>query len=460
MLKKLVIKAKQYWLITIIVAIACLGAIYFFGFRGNNYQPEILTVQPADFTQTVSVSGKVVPAESAELGFNQSGKVTAINATVGQKVGAGQIIAQIDSRSAVLDLQNAEVALAKLIKPADKLEVVQAENALALALDTKNKAYSDSFNALDATFLDLPVVMTGLDTLFNNYNVSTYFSNESSLSNTARGYRQTASTAYYRALTAYEKNRADYRGLGLASASSTVQALVSETYQTTKLIAQALKETNTALSFIIDQIDIQNRTAIMTTDIANIDTWSNSVNSQVESLNLIADTINNADREIADKQEALTKLRDGADALDIKTQELVVEQKQTALNDYYVRAPFAGLVTRLDIKVGEQVTAGQAEISMINSGLFQIESFVPEINIAGLAVGNPAEVTLDAYGADTPFLAKIISIDPAETIHDGVSTYKVKLQFSAIDSRIKSGMTANLLITSFEKPNVLAVPAG
>ena len=36
----------------------------------------------------------------------------------------------------------------------------------------------------------------------------------------------------------------------------------------------------------------------------------------------------------------------------------------------------------------------------------------------------------------------------------------MKLQFPEKDSRIKSGMTANVLITVFRKPNALVVPAG
>ena len=49
-------------------------------------------------------------------------------------------------------------------------------------------------------------------------------------------------------------------------------------------------------------------------------------------------------------------------------------------------------------------------------------------------------------------------VDPAETIIDGVATYKTTLQFTDEDVRIKSGMTANVDITGLEKKDVLAVP--
>ena len=451
---------KKHWLIVTVVIIVVLVGVYFFWFNGNKQTNGILVVKPADFAQTVSVSGKVTSAEGVDLGFNRSGKITAVNAVVGQKVGAGDIIAQLDARGAALDLENARVALAKLVKPAEKVDVIQAQNALQTAKEAKAKAYVDGFNYIDSAFLDLPRIMSGLDSLFNNSLTSPYFSDINLISNqTARNYRQTALNDYYRALDAYNKNLVDQRAISRNSASSLIESLIEETYQTSKLTAEALKNANTAVAFVVNQTDNRDRTTAMITDIANLSSWTNQITVDASNLNLVNDNLSEANRTIANKSEALTKLLTGAEALDIEAEQLAVAQKEHDYQDYFLRAPLAGIVTKLDPKVGEFVTAGTPVVSMINSGLFEIESFVPEINIANLAVGNPAEVTLDAYGAGTVFSAKIISIDPAETIHDGVSTYKVKLQFSAEDSRLKSGMTANLFITSLKKSNVLAIPA-
>ena len=96
---------------------------------------------------------------------------------------------------------------------------------------------------------------------------------------------------------------------------------------------------------------------------------------------------------------------------------------------------------------------------MISTGAFQIESYVPEINIALIAVRDKASVTLDAYG-EKIFPASVVSIDPAETVRDGVSTYRAMLQFDAQNPLIKSGMTANVSITTDTKESALAVPQG
>ncbi|MCX6712100.1 MAG: biotin/lipoyl-binding protein, partial [Candidatus Vogelbacteria bacterium] len=343
-------KIKNYALGHKIISVIIIVVVIFAGYKVYSYFTNtsgqtryvVAVVEKGTVIATVSGSGQVSASSQVELKPKASGDIVYIGTKSGQTVGQGQLLLQLDARDALLNLENAKLALAKLTKPADKLSIIQAENALASAIDTGNQAYSSGFNSMDAAFLDLPTVMTGLETLFTNYNASTYFTNEASLSDTAKIYRQTASASYYRAKTAYDKNVTDYRGVGRTAASSTMQVLVVETAQTAKLVAQALKETNTAISFIINQTDSRNKTTAMTTDTANINTWTTEMNSHVTSLNSIADTLSSSARTIADKQESLVKLQEGADKLDIRSQELAVEQKQNTYNDYFIRAPFAG----------------------------------------------------------------------------------------------------------------------
>jgi multidrug efflux pump subunit AcrA (membrane-fusion protein) len=83
---------------------------------------------------------------------------------------------------------------------------------------------------------------------------------------------------------------------------------------------------------------------------------------------------------------------------------------------------------------------------------------VPEADIAKIKIGDSAKVTLDAYGSDTYFPARVTKIDPAETMVEGVATYKAILQFAENDQRIRSGMTANMDIETAKKEGVLVVP--
>ena len=91
------------------------------------------------------------------------------------------------------------------------------------------------------------------------------------------------------------------------------------------------------------------------------------------------------------------------------------------------------------------------------SSKYKVEVYIPEINIPGVALGNNATVKFDAYGEEI-FKAIVSSIDPAETIKDGVSTYKVTLSFVADDPKIKSGLTSNVFIDTLKKADVTSIP--
>ncbi len=137
-----------------------------------------------------------------------------------------------------------------------------------------------------------------------------------------------------------------------------------------------------------------------------------------------------------------------------------VARNKTEIGERILRAPFTGIVTAVDIEIGGLASANEAAISLISADTLQIESFVPEINVSLLKVGEEAEVTLDAYGTEQIFNAIVVAVDPAETVRDGVSTYRTILEFKNKDSRIKSGMTANVVITAERRDNVISIPQG
>ena len=131
---------------------------------------------------------------------------------------------------------------------------------------------------------------------------------------------------------------------------------------------------------------------------------------------------------------------------------------QAQLDKLTLRSPLDGVVTRQDAKVGEIVAPNVTVASVISVSTFQVESDVPEADIAKVHVSDAARITLDAYGDDVTFEATVVKIDPAERILDGVATYKVTLQFTKADDRIKSGMTANITTRGAKKENVLSIP--
>lgn len=128
------------------------------------------------------------------------------------------------------------------------------------------------------------------------------------------------------------------------------------------------------------------------------------------------------------------------------------------MNKRRIYAPFSGTVASVGIKKGAS-TDGKETIKLISEKDYQITLKAPEVSVAKLQLGQTVSVGLDAYGKDVSFPAKIVSINPAETIIDGVPVYETKVMFDSADSRIRSGMTAIATITIQEQKGVLAIPA-
>ncbi len=124
-----------------------------------------------------------------------------------------------------------------------------------------------------------------------------------------------------------------------------------------------------------------------------------------------------------------------------------------------LRAPFDGVVSKVDARKGEIASAGEIVATIISKDKFRVKVQVPEVDIVNLLPGLVAEITLDAYGKDVVFPAKVIAVDQSETRVDGVSVYEAEVLFDNVDPRILSGLSANVSILKSKKEAVLCVPA-
>ncbi len=161
----------------------------------------------------------------------------------------------------------------------------------------------------------------------------------------------------------------------------------------------------------------------------------------------------------------LKKVKAPANAYDVSLAEAQVRQAEASLNtilkqieDCELRSPVAGVVTKSNYEQGEQVAAGSPVISVLSGGMFGIEVLVSEADIAKVKIGDAVMITLDAYGEDVKFPGQTIFIEPAETNVQDVIYYKIDISFDPDGKEIKSGMTANVTITTAEKKNVLNIP--
>lgn len=491
-------KPRSIIIIAIIICIAIIGYATFRITVKKAVPTGSISVQLTTLTEESKTSGKVKPSQDITLAFESGGKVTSINAKNGEKVAAGQVIATIENdelgarlKQAQTSLESEKINLEKLKKPADDLANLQANDALSQAQDAKKKAeddikkaYDDGFSNISNTFLDLPAVMDNLyHVSFDNligagqWNID-YFpyvisADDNPSTDRAKQYRDDAYNAYQKAKAAYDKTFDDFKATTRYADNSLLENLINETYDTTKLIAEAVKNLTNLIQFYQDKLNDKDIVpeAISSTYLSHLGSSIGTVNKDISTLLLIKNTIENdqqivtnSDRVIAEKQEAIAKLKEGADDLDIKLQENRIQQAEAALaivqsgiNKTILTAPFAGVIATEDLNLGQLITPNQPVATLISKSKFEIEANISESDIAKVKIGNPAVVTLDSYGNET-FDAIVTAIDQSETVVGGIQSYKITLQFTKEDDRIKSGMTANMRIETAKKEHVLVVP--
>jgi RND family efflux transporter MFP subunit len=171
---------------------------------------------------------------------------------------------------------------------------------------------------------------------------------------------------------------------------------------------------------------------------------ANAVSRAERDLNLVnASTDNN---KVKSAQSAVTQAK----------ARLSSAQAQASKNSLY--APFAGVITKVDIVKGELASVGKPIVTMMSENNFEIEVKLSEVDVVKVKVGQEAVVTLDAYGADVKFPAVVTRMDPAATADNGVSTYKATLAFKEKDDMIKSGMNATVEIETMKKDSALTLP--
>lgn len=423
---------------------------HFFG--AKNSDSEFVEVKKGNVVQQVSVTGKVKPAESAKLAFQNSSKVVRIDIAVGDKVYIGQVLAVLDNAEVSAQLAGVEAKLAELKKGtrAEEIQIkdVKVANTRVSLVDAK-KNLVDKIK--DAYIKADDAVRNKADQLFNNPTSAT------------PTHKYTVANTQFKSDT--EGQRTLVEGIldnwKISTDGISVDKNLSE-YTGEAEVA------NRAVGLFLDKISLvvngftagsEMTQAILDGYKTDISTARTNVSSATNALSVAVEKLRSAESSLALAEQELALAKAGTISEQITAQEAVVAQYQAQLSKTILRSPINGIVTKKDIELGEMATANTNVISVISESEFEMEANIPEADIAKVKVGNLANVTLDAYSGDIIFPAKVTEIEPAETMVEGVATYKTTFQFLNKDERIKSGMTANIDIMTAKKENVLLVPS-
>jgi RND family efflux transporter MFP subunit len=454
-------------------------------------------VEKGSVIVSVTGTGQVSASNQIDIKSKASGDVTSVQAQNGQEIAAGTVIAYINARDAQKAVRDAEVSLAsaklslaKIKQPADQLTILQAENTLARNQESKQRAqddiaktYEDAYNDISNAFLSFPDVMTSLyDIMFNSTqglgvgqaNIDFYTDSVSSYDALAFRNKTDATSAYEKARAAFDRNFTEYKATSRLADIAKIDALLHQTYGTAQDISEALKSMNNVLQFYKDKMVAQGKvpSTVVTTHLVLLNANSGTVNTRLSSLlgdiNTIQSdqtTIIDADRSIAENTASLEKLKAGADALDIQSAEISVQQRENALRDaqekladYTVKAPFDGTLAVLSLKKTDSVLSGTTIATLITKQKIATIS-LNEVDATKIKVGQKATLTFDAVDG-LSITGQVASVDTLGTVSQGVVSYAANIAFDTQDDRIKPGMSTSAAIIIDSKQDILIVPNG
>ncbi|MBD3248092.1 efflux RND transporter periplasmic adaptor subunit [Candidatus Falkowbacteria bacterium] len=535
-------------------------------------------VQKRDLIQTVSEVGSIKASTETDLSFGQSGELRRLFVRIGDKVEEGQVLAELDYQTFLIQKEEAESNLAaaqanlnKVLYGATREEIAvaqaqadQAEQSYYSALDNLEKTeskVSDAIAQAEKSLNDLesddPSNITATEQAVSSAEKD-LVNTKNTYQNSIDNYEQTLLTTIASKLDVADNALDEIKVLiddddidaDLSSKNKTyLNNTISDHSSAEILLAEAEESLATAQAnplklYVNDAsdkaLDALDKTAdaldncfkaleASTISQSALNTYKSNINTEISAVNTAISSVETAVQNLADARLAyntnvssaeetlkkaqaalsdaivaarnslstaklsgdkelasarasvssskkawdvaesqLAQLKAPARREDIDLYRSKVRQAKASLDligkqieDSVIRSPIDGRVVKSEFELGEQVGRSVTAISVLKENEFEIEIDISESDIAKVEVDDMAEITLDAFGDDVVFKGKVGFIEPAETVIQDVIYYKVRVDLDdELDNmeNIKSGMTANVTITTGGKNDVLVVP--
>ena len=351
----------------------------------------------------VTGTGKVEPEAQAVLSFKVAGTLGNLTVEVGERVSAGQVLAELDPASldpalvaGEADLITAQEALEDLLEGPTEQQLAQAELTIATARDS----------LLDA-----------------EYRWSVQQQGRRASSSTIRG----AEAGLVLAEQEVDQAKANYDQFSGLASDDPVRALAL-----TQLVAAE-----------------QARDAAL----RNLN-WLTGHPTEIQQLMLDAE-VHIATANLAQAEQDLAELRAGPDPQAVAAAEARVRAAQALVDQARLISPIDGTAMAINHRPGDSIVPGEVEIVIAGLSQLHVDTMVDELDIALLNLGQEVEITLDAL----PQLimgGQVAGIDLVPAA--GTAQYPVRVELDGSESGVRVGMTAALSILVAERERALLIP--
>ena len=362
--------------------------------------PGVVTVNRGPLVANVTGGGTVAAERTLNLAFQNAGTVSELYVRAGDAVKTDQVVARQDDRNLKIQLTNAEAGLASA-----QARLIQSQQGNSRAVDVA--AAQAAVKSAQAAY-DAAVRSAG--------------TTESQLAASAAAF-QKAQVGLEEAQSAFDQVawRTD---IGMLPQSRSLQK-ASIDYNQAKSNYDALKST-------------------LDTDAASKIESAMSQLVQAKA-NLAKLTAPATDTDLAIQQASVVQA------------EQTLKQAQLSLDAAALKAPFAGVVSLVNMTQGSSAAAGATVATLIDRSTLHIDLRLNESDVVRVQMAQPVTITIDSL-VGWQARGQVAYIAPAAEVINGVVTYLIRVNLPDDDPRVKVGMTTNVAITTDRRDSVLLVP--
>lgn len=423
-----------------IVVILLIATGGYFVLQSQGKLPAALNVQAAEATpmatpiqasNDVVVDAVVVPVQYAALSMASSGIVAAVLVKEGDRVEAGQVIARVDNQRQLLavaqaqaQMETARAHLAELQAGPLPEEITAAQAVVDGAQAQLNKLKEGAHPAdIAAAQAAVNQAAAQYDTVASGPTQAELVAAQADMANAEAVMRQAQS----------EYNKVKWRSdIGMLQ-----QSLDLEQATNAHEAAKARYETVAAGA---KPGQLASANAQIQQARANLD----KARSPATVSDLAA-----AEAEVRRAQAQLDLTAAGARPetiaaaqADLKAAELLLMQSQVDLTNTELKAPFAGTIAELKLKVGEQATAGQPVVQIADQSSWLLETDdLTELNVVHVRERADVAITIDALPGQN-FSGTVLSVKPLGESKQGDIVYTAKIEIKEKDAPLRWKMSA------------------
>ena len=158
-----------------------------------------------------------------------------------------------------------------------------------------------------------------------------------------------------------------------------------------------------------------------------------------------------ARQRLNDRRELQVTLQEGA----VASAKAKVEGATRRYEDSMLKAPWDGYIASIPVEAGKEIEPFEVILTVVNTGIVQIEGSADEIDVLSLHRDAAASVTMDALPEQT-LEGMVKSVSSTGTNQNGVVTFDVRIEVSLPgDMTLQEGLSAIAKVATEEKRGLI-----